>query len=144
MMVIRTDKLGKSYGQVRALRGLDLCVEPGEIYGLLGPNGAGKTTTLRLLLDLIRPSTGTISIFGLDLTTHSVAIRRRLGYLPGDLVLYPNLTGHQFLKLCAGLRGHRDRSLALALAGRLDLDLDRRCGELSKGNRQKLGPDDPG
>jgi ABC-type multidrug transport system ATPase subunit len=91
--MIKTTNLSKHYGRVHALRGLDLHVEPGEIYGLPGPNGAGKTTTLRLLLDLIRPTGGTISIFGLDLATHSVAIRKRLGYLPGDLVLYPNLTG---------------------------------------------------
>ncbi|HEU5469308.1 MAG TPA: ABC transporter ATP-binding protein [Actinophytocola sp.] len=137
--MIRTEKLGKSYGRVDALRDLDLRVEPGEIYGLLGPNGAGKTTTLRLLLDLIRPTAGTISIFGLDLATHSVAIRGRLGYLPGDLVLYPNLTGRQFLDLCTGLRGHRDPGPALRLAERFDLDLARKCGQLSKGNRQKLG-----
>lgn len=104
-----------------------------------GANGAGKTTTLRLLVDLIRPTGGTISIFGLDLAANSVTIRRRLGYLPGDLVLYPNLTGHRLLALFAGMRGHRDLSHATALAERLQLDLGRRCAELSKGNRQKLG-----
>ena len=138
-MIIQTTNLSKHYGRIHALRGIDLHIEPGEIYGLLGPNGAGKTTTLRLLLDLIRPSTGTVSMFGLDLATHSVAIRRRLGYLPGDLTLYPNMTGHQFLKLCAGLRGHRDPRPAQRLAERFDLDLRRKCGDLSKGNRQKLG-----
>ena len=137
--VIRTEGLTKDYGRHHALRDLELEVERGEVYGLLGPNGAGKTTTLRLLVDLIRPTSGRVRIFGLDLAAESVAIRGRLGYLPGDLALYPKLTGRELLALCGGLRGHPDLRHALELAERLQVDLTRKCGELSKGNRQKVG-----
>jgi ABC-2 type transport system ATP-binding protein len=137
--VVRTQQVSKSYGRTTALRKLDLEVRQGEVYGLLGPNGAGKTTTLRLLVDLIRPTRGRIMLFGMDLAGGSVALRRRIGYLPGDLALYENLTGAQLLRLLAALRGHADLTIAHQLAKRLDLDLDRKTGELSKGNRQKLG-----
>ncbi|MEO6082817.1 MAG: ABC transporter ATP-binding protein, partial [Umezawaea sp.] len=137
--VVRTERLTKCYGRTIALRHLDLEVGAGEVFGLLGPNGAGKTTTLRLLLDLIRPTRGQVSLFGEDLAANSVEARRRVGYLPGNLALYDDLTGAELLKLLAGLRGHPDLTAALRLAERLDLDLGRRSGELSKGNRQKLG-----
>ncbi|HEX6345934.1 ABC transporter ATP-binding protein [Umezawaea sp.] len=137
--VVRTERLTKRYGHTSALRDLDLEVREGEVFGLLGPNGAGKTTTLRLLLDLIRPTRGRVLLFGQDLASHSVGARRRVGYLPGNLALYDDLTGVELLKLLAGLRGHRDVTAALRLAERLELDLGRRAGELSKGNRQKLG-----
>jgi ABC-2 type transport system ATP-binding protein len=136
MNVISTRQLSKSYGKTAALRNLDLEVRPGEVYGLLGPNGAGKTTTLRLLIDVIRPTRGSIRLFGAHM---SPRLRGRIGYLPGDLVLYDRLTGADYLDFCGALREHPDLSEALRLAKRLDLDLDRRTGELSKGNRQKLG-----
>jgi len=137
--VVRTERLTKRYGHTTALRDLDVEVRAGEVFGLLGPNGAGKTTTLRLLVDLIRPTRGRVLLFGEDLASNSVEVRRRIGYLPGNLALYDNLTGAELLKLLAGLRGHPDLTAALRLAERLDLDLGRRSGELSKGNRQKLG-----
>jgi len=136
MNVISTRHLSKSYGRTVALRDLNLEVRSGEVYGLLGPNGAGKTTTLRLLIDVVRPTRGSIRLFGSPM---SPRLRGRIGYLPGDLVLYDRLTGADYLRFCGALREHPDLSEALRLAKRLDLDLDRRTGELSKGNRQKLG-----
>ena len=108
----------------RAVDGIDLRVETGEIFGLLGPNGAGKTTTIRLLLDLIRPTSGRLSVFGLDSRRDSVAIRRRLGYLPGDLRLYERLTAREHLRYFASLRGMRDIGDGESLAERLELELD--------------------
>ncbi|MER5267139.1 ABC transporter ATP-binding protein [Actinosynnema sp. NPDC002837] len=138
-VVVHTKQLSKDYGRRRALHQLDLDLHAGEVYGLLGPNGAGKTTTIRLLMDLIRPTRGRVVLFGEDLATGSVQARQRIGYVPGDLVLYDRLTGEEHLRLFAGLRGHPDLTEARVLAKRLDLDLGRRAGELSKGNRQKLG-----
>jgi ABC-2 type transport system ATP-binding protein len=114
-------------------------VQSGEIFGFLGPNGAGKTTTMRLLLDLIRPTAGSASLLGLDTQQHSLALRRRVGFLPGDLALYPTLTGGEMLDHLAALRGGVDRRLRGALADRLDADLNRPIRELSTGNRQKIG-----
>ncbi|MBB5801188.1 ABC-2 type transport system ATP-binding protein [Saccharothrix ecbatanensis] len=138
-VVVHTRQLTKNYGRREALHHLDLDLHAGEVYGLLGPNGAGKTTAIRLLMDLIRPTRGRIVLFGEDLTTGSVQARQRIGYVPGDLGLYGRLTGEEHLRLLAGLRGHPDLTDARVLAKRLDLDLSRRAGELSKGNRQKLG-----
>jgi ABC-2 type transport system ATP-binding protein len=136
MNVISTHGLGKSYGRTVALRDLDLEVRPGEVYGLLGPNGAGKTTTLRLLIDVIRPTHGTIALFG---SPPSPRVRGRIGYLPGDLVLYDRMTGTDHLRFHGALRRQDVLGEGTRLAKRLDLDLGRRADELSKGNRQKLG-----
>ncbi len=136
---IRTHGLTKHYGDFEALVELDLTVEAGEIFGFLGPNGAGKTTTIRLLLDEIRPTAGHATIVGLDCHDDAVAIRRHIGYLPGDLSMYPNLTGRDTLRYFANLRGGVDWSYVDALAERLDADLDRKVGQLSTGNRQKVG-----
>jgi ABC-2 type transport system ATP-binding protein len=136
---IVTEKLTKHYGGVRALVDVDLEVRHGEVFGFLGPNGAGKTTTIRLLLDLIRPTAGRASILGMDTRRESVEIRRRVGYLPGDLALYPQLTGRDTVSYFANLRGGVDRRYVDELAERLDADLDRKVGELSTGNRQKIG-----
>ncbi|MEU4769089.1 ABC transporter ATP-binding protein [Actinosynnema sp. NPDC023794] len=138
-VVVHTRQLTKNYGRRPALHRLDLDLYAGEVYGLLGPNGAGKTTAIRLLMDLIRPTRGRIVLFGEDLATGSVQARQRIGYVPGDLVLYDRLTGEEHLRLFAGLRDHPNLTDARVLAKRLDLDLARRVGELSKGNRQKLG-----
>jgi ABC-2 type transport system ATP-binding protein len=135
--VIRAEQLTKSYGQNRGIVDVDFSVETGEVFGFLGPNGAGKTTTIRLVLDLIRPTSGRLSVFGLDSRRDSVAIRRRLGYLPGDLRLYERMTGRELLEFFAHLRSARGKGDELAR--RLDLDLDRRVKELSRGNRQKIG-----
>ncbi len=137
--VIVTSGLSKDYGSGRGLFELDLEVGRGEVFGFLGPNGAGKSTTMRLLLDLIRPSSGSGSVLGLDIGRESVEIRRRVGFLPGDLALYPKLTGRVVLDYLARLRGGVDPRVRDSLVDRFDADLDRPVRQLSTGNRQKLG-----
>jgi beta-exotoxin I transport system ATP-binding protein len=137
--VIRAEQLTKSYGPNRGIVDVDFTVEPGEVFGYLGPNGAGKSTTIRLLLDLIRPTRGRLTIFGLDSRAKSVEIRRRIGYLPGDFRLYERMTGGELLTYFGHLRGLGGIERGKDLARRLDLDLDRRIKELSRGNRQKVG-----
>jgi len=136
--VIQARSLSKSYGSQRGIERLDFTVEPGEIFGLLGPNGAGKTTTIRLLLDLIRPSSGSVELFGVD-PRSGPALRRRIGYLPGDLRLYERLSGREQLSYFAGLRGLKGLGRAEELAARFDVELDRPLKTLSRGNRQKVG-----
>jgi ABC-2 type transport system ATP-binding protein len=136
---IRTTGLSKDYGSGHGLFNLDLEVQRGEILGFLGPNGAGKSTTMRLLLDLIRPTAGTATLLGLDSHADSVEIRRRVGFLPGDLALYARLTGAAMLDHLAELRGRLDRRVRDGLAERFDAQMDRPIHELSTGNRQKLG-----
>jgi len=139
-MAIVTTGLTKSYGAVPALRGVDLVVNKGEIFGFLGPNGAGKTTTIRCLLDLIRPQTGAIRVLGLDPQVDPVAVRARTGYLPGELNLETNLTAEQALRYFNDLRGNRiDWRFINDLAQRLQLDLSIPIKNLSKGNKQKVG-----
>jgi ABC-2 type transport system ATP-binding protein len=136
---ISTERLVKTYGRSRGLAGLDLHVETGEVYGFLGPNGAGKTTTIRLLLDLIRPTSGTARVLGRDPRTDGVALRHRIGYLPGDFLVDGRQTGRELLTYLGNLRGGVPRAQIEEYADRLDLDLDRRIRSLSKGNRQKVG-----
>jgi ABC-2 type transport system ATP-binding protein len=137
---IETKRLTKTYdGQVRALVDLDLRVERGEVFGYLGPNGAGKSTTIRLLLDLIHPTSGSAAIFGLDTRSSGVDARRRLGYLPGDLRLADSLTAHEQLASLTRLRGTVDQALRDELCARFEVVLDRPIRHLSKGNRQKIG-----
>ena len=137
---IETGGLTRDFGPVRALDGLNLRVEQGEIFGFLGPNGAGKTTTIRLLLDLIRPTAGHATMLGFDCQSQSLEVRRRAGYLPGDLVLYEGMTGHTFLDFFASLRPGRVQPAYLQrLAEQLDLDLSVQVRAYSKGHRQKLG-----
>ena len=137
--VIQTDRLTKRYGSARGIEDVSLSVEEGEVYGFLGPNGAGKTTTIRTLLDLLHPTGGRASIFGLDSHTHGREIRARLGNLPGDFACDPRLTGREFLDFCAEARGMRSLGVGSVLAQRFEADLNRRIGELSRGNRQKIG-----
>jgi len=137
--VIRTDKLTKWYGKHRGVIDVDLEIEAGEVFGFLGPNGAGKTTTIRILLDHIRPSSGTASVFGIEARADPVAIHRRIGYLPGEFALYDRLTGGQTLTYFANLRGGVDPAYQASLVERLDLDPSRRFKEYSKGNKQKVG-----
>jgi len=138
-VVIRTENLTKHYGEVRALVDLDLEIKAGEIFGFLGPNGAGKTTTIRTVLDEIRPTSGSASILGMDTHRQSVEIRRHLGYLPGDLAMYPSLTGRDTITFFANLRGGVEWEYVERLAARLNADLDKKVGDLSSGNRQKIG-----
>jgi ABC-2 type transport system ATP-binding protein len=136
---IETVGLTKFYGPQRGIEDLDLRVERGEVFGYLGPNGAGKTTTIRLLLDLIRPTRGSARIAGLDARARSLEARRLTGYLPGELKPPTQSTALGFLTYLGRLRGGIDRRAVEELAGRLDLDLGRRIGDLSKGNKQKVG-----
>ncbi len=131
--------LTKRYGNVVGVQGLTLDLAPGEVLGFLGPNGAGKTTTIRVVLDLIRPTEGSVRVLGLDARAGSVEIRRRLGYLPGDLALYERLTARELLGYFARLRRGVEAERIDALAARLELDLDRPIRTLSSGNRQKVG-----
>ena len=137
--VIHTEQLTKSYGPHRGITELDLDVEEGEIFGFLGPNGAGKTTTMRVLLDLIRPTSGRAEVFGIETTADPVAIHRRIGYLPGEFDLYDRLTGADTIAYFANLRGGVDAGYVAELIERLDLDPSRRFKEYSKGNKQKVG-----
>lgn len=136
---IQTDKLTKSYGRNRGIIELDLQVRPGEVFGFLGPNGAGKTTTIRLLMNLIKPSQGRATIYGLNSQRDSVEIKRFTGYLPGEFSLYPNLTGAQTLKYFANLRTDVKWPYIVELAQRLELDLNKKFREYSHGNKQKVG-----
>ncbi len=136
---IETRGLTKEFGDFMAVNDLNLEVQPGEIFGFLGPNGAGKSTTIRVLLDQIRASDGSATIFGHDIRQDSLEIRRMIGYVPGDLALYPKLTGKQTLDYFARLRGGVEQSYVDELAERLKADLTRKVGEYSTGNRQKIG-----
>ncbi len=137
---IETVGLSKTYSSgVQALADLNLRVERGDVLGYLGPNGAGKTTTIRLLVDLIRPTAGRVSILGLDTRSDTIRTRRRLGYLPGDLRLPDRVTGQAQLDSLTRLRGAVDRTYRDALCERFGVILDRPIRELSRGNRQKLG-----
>lgn len=138
--VVETKGITKHYGDVVALQDLNLEVQPGEIFGFLGPNGAGKTTAIRILLNLIRPDSGTAYLFGHDVRKHEMSVKRKLGYLPGELALYDNLSPRQLFTFFASLNGIHDLSYANELARRLDISkLDGTIGELSQGNKQKVG-----
>jgi ABC-2 type transport system ATP-binding protein len=136
---ILTEKLTKTYGRRLGIDNLDLEVRPGEVFGFIGPNGAGKTTTIRLLLDLLHPTSGRASIMGLDVHKDSIAVRRSLGYLPGEFGLEPRMTGRELVRHFGRLRGLDGLGSADELAARLGLDLDLPMGRLSRGNRQKVG-----
>ena len=132
-------RLTKAYGRHRGVVDVDLRVATGEVMGLVGANGAGKTTLMRTVLDFIRPTSGEVRVFGLDSSQSSQDVRRRTAYLPGELVLPPRLRGHEVLRRFTVARGELDRERVDRLASRLDVDLSRRVGDLSKGNKQKVG-----
>jgi ABC-2 type transport system ATP-binding protein len=136
---IETEGLTKRYGSHRGIEDVSFSVHPGEVFGFLGPNGAGKTTTIRTLLDLIHPTSGSARIFGLDSRRDSVAIRARLGNLPGDFGFGREATGWGAVRLLSRLRGIDGSGRAGELAERFRADLDRPLGQLSRGNRQKIG-----
>lgn len=137
MNPIQTSGLSKKYGSFSALADLDLEVRPGEVFGFLGPNGAGKSTTIRLLMGELTPSSGSAEVLGAK--PREIGHRMRLGYLPSDLALWPAMTGRDTLKFFAKLRHGIDWGYIDRLAERLDANLDKRVGELSTGNRQKVG-----
>ena len=131
--------LSRRFGSVVALDGLTFSVPPGEVFGFLGPNGAGKTTTIRTLMGLLRPSSGSAQIAGLDCWGQSVEVKRLVGYLPSEFALDSALTGAQILTYLGNLRGGVDRQTIQQLATRLDLDLSKRFRAYSHGNKQKVG-----
>jgi len=136
---IRTSRLTKDYGIGRGLFDLELEVSPQEVFGYLGPNGSGKTTTIRCLMGMIRPSSGTAHIFGLDCRRDSVAVKRKVGYLPGDIPQFGSLRGKEVVAYLAGMRGGVEPKTVRSITERFDLDLGRRFREYSSGNKQKLG-----
>jgi beta-exotoxin I transport system ATP-binding protein len=138
-VAIHTAGLTKFYGKVRGIADVDLDVEEGEVFGFLGPNGAGKSTTIRLLLDFIRPTSGSATVLGLDSRGGSVDIHRRVGYLPGDLAMYDDMTARELLLHFGALRGLSGGGRAMLLAERFQLDVSRQVRSYSTGNRQKLG-----
>ncbi len=135
---ISVASLVKTFGQTRALDGLDLSVRTGEVHGFLGPNGAGKSTTIRVLLGLIRADAGTAHLLGGDPWTDAVDLHRRLAYVPGDVTLWPNLSGGEVIDLLGRLRGGLDKARRDALLERFDLDPRKKARTYSKGNRQKV------
>ncbi|MBC7723528.1 MAG: ABC transporter ATP-binding protein [Burkholderiaceae bacterium] len=136
---IETSALTKRYGRVTALDGIDLAVATGSVFGVIGPNGAGKTTTMRLLLDIIRPSSGSVRVLGEAPREGGPALRRRIGFLPGDLRPEGRVSGRELMRHYASISGLVADGRAEQIADRLGLDLTRQVRTLSRGNRQKLG-----
>jgi ABC-2 type transport system ATP-binding protein len=137
--IIEAERLTKYYGAQPGIIDVDLEVTQGEVFGFLGPNGAGKTTTIRTLLDLIRPTSGRVRVFGIESTVDPVAIHRRVGYLPGEFTLFDRLTGGETIEYFANLRDGVDPAYQTELVARFELDPSRRFKEYSKGNKQKVG-----
>jgi len=138
--VIQTERLTKVYtGDVPALDSLTLSVKQGEIFGYLGPNGAGKTTTIRLLLDFIRPTSGGATVLGMDARRDTIAIKQRVGYLPGELNLWDRQTARQIIHFIGSARGGYDANYVRTLAERLEFDLTKKLRSYSTGNKRKLG-----
>jgi len=138
MNVIETRKLTKFFGKQAALQGVDLTVKQGEVYGFIGPNGAGKTTTIRILLGMVRKSGGEVKLLGGDPWQDAVALHRHLVYVPGDVTLWPNLTGGEVIDFLGSLHGKINPSRRRELLDRFQLDPKKKCRSYSKGNRQKV------
>lgn len=136
--LIQTSGLVKRFGRVAALDGLDLSVSEGEVHGFLGPNGAGKSTTLRVLLGLMKPTSGIARVFGLDPWVQPIATHRDIAYVPGDVSLWPNLTGGEAIDLLTSLRGGADPKRRAELIDEFDFDPRKKARTYSKGNRQKV------
>lgn len=132
-------KLTKEYGQFRGVDSIDLELKSGEVFGFLGPNGAGKTTVIRTILDFIRPSSGSVSVFGMDSVRDSLEIKKHVGYLAGDIALYEDMNGDKILRYFSSLGRETDWAYVERLTQQLDATLDRPLRTLSKGNRQKIG-----
>lgn len=138
MSIIKIQKLTKSFGQTKALRGIDMSVNKGEVHGFIGPNGAGKSTTIRILLGLLRKDSGKVSVFDGDPFSDAVELHRRLAYVPGDVTLWPDLSGGEVIDLLGRLHGGIDESRKENLIKRFQLDPTKKSRTYSKGNRQKV------
>lgn len=138
MSVLKTSGLTKKFGDFAALDGVDIEVAEGEVYGFIGPNGAGKSTAIRVLLGILKASSGKAEIFGMDAWKESVNIHKRVAYVPGDVNLWPNLTGGEVIDLFMKLNGNGDKGRRDELIRRFDLDPTKKCRTYSKGNRQKV------
>ncbi|HJF30156.1 MAG TPA: ABC transporter ATP-binding protein [Sporosarcina psychrophila] len=138
MNVLRTTNLTKKFGAFTALDGVNIELKKGEIFGFIGPNGAGKSTTIRVLLGILKASGGEVEIFGKDAWTDAVEIHKRIAYVPGDVNLWPNLTGGEVIDLFVKLRGTNKKSRREELIKKFDLDPTKKCRTYSKGNRQKV------
>ncbi|MFC9515737.1 ATP-binding cassette domain-containing protein [Nocardiaceae bacterium NPDC056970] len=136
--IIEVDRLEKTFGTTHALDGLDLTVGEGEVHGFLGPNGAGKSTTIRVLLGMLRANGGSATLFGRDVWRDAVALHREVAYVPGDVTLWPSLTGGEIIDLLARMRGGLDTARRADLIERFDLDPHKKARSYSKGNRQKV------
>jgi ABC-2 type transport system ATP-binding protein len=136
---VQTARLTKDYGLGHGLFGLDLVVPQQEVFGYLGPNGAGKTTTIRCVMGMIRPTSGSAHVFGLDCLRDAVEVKRKVGYLPGDIPQFGSMRGKEVIAYFGGMRGGVDPRRAGEIAERFDLDLSRRFREYSSGNKKKLG-----
>lgn len=138
MAILEINNLTKHFGKFIALDGINLEVNKGEVYGFIGPNGAGKTTTIRVLLGILKATEGDAKIFGKDAWKDAVEIHKNLAYVPGDVNLWPNLTGGEVIDLFVKLRGSNNKSRREELIERFDLDPSKKCRTYSKGNRQKV------
>lgn len=138
MTVLKTINLTKKFGKFTALDGVNIEVKKGEVFGFIGPNGAGKSTTIRILLGILKATEGEAKVFGKDAWKDAVEIHKRIAYVPGDLNLWPNLTGGEVIDLFVKLRGTNNKSRREELIEKFDLDPLKKCGTYSKGNRQKV------
>ncbi|TFE01654.1 ABC transporter ATP-binding protein [Jeotgalibacillus salarius] len=138
MTILHIDHLSKRFGKFQALNDVSLSIKKGEIFGFIGPNGAGKSTTIRILLGILKPTSGSASIFGLDVWKESVEIHKRIAYVPGDANLWPNLTGGEVIDLFLKLRGSYNPQNKQELIEKFQLDPTKKCRTYSKGNRQKV------
>ncbi|HAM81951.1 ATP-binding cassette domain-containing protein [Ornithinibacillus bavariensis] len=138
MSVLQVSELTKRFGKFTALNGINLEVREGEVFGFIGPNGAGKSTTIRILLGILKATAGEAKIFGKDAWADAVEIHKRISYVPGDVNLWPNLTGGEVIDLFVKLRGGNNTNRREELIKRFDLDPSKKCRTYSKGNRQKV------
>ncbi len=138
MTIVHASNVTKTFGKFTALNGVNIEVNKGEVYGFIGPNGAGKSTTIRILLGILKASSGDVKIFGKDAWSDAVDIHKHLAYVPGDVNLWPNLTGGEVIDLFMKLRGSNNKSRREELIQRFNLDPTKKCRTYSKGNRQKV------
>ncbi|OIJ21473.1 ABC transporter ATP-binding protein [Anaerobacillus alkalidiazotrophicus] len=138
MTILQTTNLTKKFGKCKALNGVNMEVNKGEVFGFIGPNGAGKSTTIRILLGILKATGGEAKIFGKDAWKDAVEIHKRISYVPGDVTLWPNLTGGEVIDLFTKLRGGNNKSRREELIQKFDLDPSKKCRTYSKGNRQKV------